>query len=285
LAASDTFLDLIQDGITDLEVAEDIERNLTSKEKEDRKIFHLASSAEKFSKALLSIYGLTVVFPLFVFNKLEDLRDKQDLMMKIGELLKKIILTPFDEDELRRLGHKPISKSELKELMYYTEKLLPEELRKVYSRVIDYMNLDLKERTYEELKSIMDEVDKTFKSFRLKDFFRGLVADMYRTDPTAAIDLIVSFNTIFNDVLKKILYTLYLEHAAGGVTRYRVGRDKADERYLNNIKEHQRQVLEFLEEERIILQGFVEASVFNDGLSNIRKLFEEVPFHKIFGKS
>ena len=284
MVTSDTFSELVEDGITDLEVAKDIERNLTSKEKENRKIFHLASSAEKFSKALLSIYGLTVVFPLFIFNKLEDLKDKQDLLAKIGELLRKVVLTPFDEEELRRLAHKPISQSELKELMYYTEKLLPEELRKVYSRVINYINLDLKRRTYEELESIMDEVDKAFSFFKLKDFFRGLIADMYKTDPTAVVDLIVSFNTIFNDVLKKILYMLYLEHAAGGVARYSVGRDKADEQYLNNIKEHQKQIFKFLEEERIILQGLVEASVFNDGLGNIRELFEKTPFHKIFGK-
>jgi len=113
--------------------------------------------------------------------------------------------------------------------MYYTEKLLPKELRKVYSRAIGYMNLDLKERTFDELKSIIDEVDKAFNSFRLKDFFRGLVTDMYKEDPIAVIDIVSSFNIMFNDVLRKILYTLYLEHAAGGVTRYSVGRDKADE--------------------------------------------------------
>jgi len=276
-----SFAILIQDGIDDLEVAEDIERNLTSKGKENRKIFHLASSAEKFSKALLSIYGLTVVFPLFMFNKLEDLRDKQDLVMKIREVLTKVVLTPFDEEELRRLGHKPISQSELKDLMYYTEKFLPKELRKVYAKVIDYINLDLKMRTYDELKSIMDEVDKAFSSFKLKDFFRGLVADMYKTDPTAVVDLIISFNTVFNDVLKKILYMLYLEHAAGGVTRYRVGRDEADERYLNNVRDHQKQIFEFLEGERVILEGLAESSVFNDGLDNIRKLFEEMPFHEM----
>jgi len=216
-----------------------------------------------------------------MFNKLEDLREKQDLMTKISEVLTKVILTPFDEEELRRLGHKPISQSELKELMYYTEKLLPEELRKVYAKVIDYINLDLRMRTYDELKSIMDEVDKAFNSFKVKDLFRGLVADMYKTDPIAVVDLIVSFNTVFNDVLKKILYTLYLEHAAGGVTRYSMGRNEADNRYLSNVRDHQKQIFEFLEGERVILEGLSESSVFNDGLDNIRKLFEEVHFREM----
>jgi len=281
LATSDIFSELVEDGLADLEAAEDIERNLTSKRKEERKIFHLASSAEKFSKALLSIYGLTVVFPLFMFNKLEYLMDKQELLAKIGELLRETVLTPFDEEELRRLGHKPISQSELKELMYYTEKLLPEELRKVYAKVIDYINLDLKERTYDELKSIMDEVDKAFKSFKMKDFFRGLVADMYKTDPTAVIDIVASFNMMFNDVLRKILYTLYLEHAAGGVTRYRVGRDKADEKYLSNVRDHQKQVFEFLEEERKILIRLSKSFEFKDALKILCKLFEESPFHEM----
>jgi len=280
LATSDIFSELVEDGLTDLEVAEDIEKNLTRKGKENIKIFHLASLAEKFSKALLSIYGLTVVFPLFMFNKLEDLREKQDLVAKIAELLRKIVLTPFDEDELKRLGHKPISQSELKELMYYTEKLLPEELRKVYSWVINYINLDLKMRTYDELNSVMDEVDKAFKSFKLKDFFRGFIADMYKTDPTAVIDIVTSFNIMFNDVLRKILYTLYLEHAAGGITRYSVGRDKADEQYLSNVKDHQKQVFEFLEEERKILTRLSKSFEFKDALNNLRKLFEESPFYE-----
>jgi len=84
LATSDIFSELVEDGLVDLEVAEDIERNLTSKGKENRKVFNLASSAEKFSKALHSIYGLIVVFSLFMFNKLEDLREKQDLVAKIS---------------------------------------------------------------------------------------------------------------------------------------------------------------------------------------------------------
>lgn len=281
MATSDIFSELVEDGLTDLEVAEDIESNLTSRGKENRKIFFLASSAEKFSKALLSIYGLTVVFPLFIFNKLEDLREKQDLVAKIGELLRKIVLTTFDEDELKRLGHKPISQSELKELMYYTEKLLPEELRKFYSRVIDYINLDLKMRTYDELNSVMDEVDKVFSSFKLKDFFRGLITDIYKTDPTAVVDIVTSFNIMFNDVLKKILYTLYLEHASGGVTRYSMGRDKADEQYLSNVRDHQKQVFGFLEEERKILMRLSKSFEFKDALNNLRKLYEEMSFHEM----
>lgn len=51
MVTRDAFSNLIHDGLADLEVAEDIERNLTSKEKENRKIFHLASLIKKFSKA------------------------------------------------------------------------------------------------------------------------------------------------------------------------------------------------------------------------------------------
>jgi len=162
--------------------------------------------------------------------------------------------------------------------MYYTEKLLPEELRKGYSRVIDYMNLDLKMRTYDELKSIMDEVEKVFSSFKLKDFFWGLIANMYKTDPIAVIDIVASFNIMFNDVLKKILDMLYLEHAAGGVVRYSVGRDKADERYLSNVRDHQKQIFESLYKERKILTRLSKSFEFKDALNNLQKLFKESPY-------
>ena len=101
---------------------------------------------------------------------------------------------------------------------------------------------------------------------------------MYKTDPTAVIDIIVPFNIMFNDVLRKILNMLYLEHAAGGVTRYRVGRDEADERYLSNVRDHQKQVFEFLEEERKILTRLSKSFEFKDALNNLRKLFEESSF-------
>ena len=186
-------MEFVDEGIDILESAKDIERNLTRKGKEDIKIFLLASSAERFSKALLSIYGLTVIFPLFMFSKLGDIMDKQDLVTKIGEILRKIVLTSFDEEELRRLGHRPISQSELKELMYYTEKLLPKELRKVYAKIIDYMKLDPKKRTFEDLKNIMDEVNNAFISFKLEDIPKESIIKMLIKDPIEIINLMVTF--------------------------------------------------------------------------------------------
>jgi len=271
------FVEFVEDGINDFEAAEDIERNLTRKGKENIKIFLLTSSVEKFSKALLSIYGLTVVFPLFVFNKLEDLMDKQELVIKIGELLRKIVLTSFDEDELKRLGHKPISQSELKDLMYYTEKFLQKELRKVYARIINYMKLNPKMRTFEDLKNIMEDVNKTFISFKLEDIPEESIIRSLEKDLIEITDLMVTFNIVFNDVLEKILYMLYLEHAAGGVARYRVGRDEADERYLSNVREYQKQILEFLKKERTTLEGLANYPEFDDELKDIRKQFEDFP--------
>jgi len=277
ISRNSIFAEFVEEGIDYLEAAEDIERNLTRKGKENIKISHLASSAERFSKALLSIYGLTVVFPLFIFNKLEDLMDKQELVMKIGELLRKIVLTSFDEEELKRLGHKPISQSELKELMYYTEKLLPKELRRVYARIINYMKLNPKMRTFEYLKNIMDEVNMTFISFKLENNPEESTIRNLKKDPVEIRDLVVTFTIVFNDVLEKILYMLYLEHAAGGVARYRVGRDEADERYLSNVREYQKQILEFLRREGTTLEGLASNPEFNYELNEIRIMFEDFP--------
>lgn len=130
------FRKFVLDGIADLESARSVANNIKSKEMENRKIFLLASSTEKFTKALIPLFGLLVLFPLFLFNKIEDLISKPNLMMDIGNLLRKIILIPFDEEELRRLGHKPISRSGLKELMYYVEKLLPPKIRSVYIKIL-----------------------------------------------------------------------------------------------------------------------------------------------------
>jgi len=90
-------------------------------------------------------------------------------------------------------------------------------------------------------------------------------------------DLIVTFNIVFNDVLEKILYMLYLEHAAGGVARYIAGRKEADERYLSNVREYQKQILEFLKRERTTLEGLANNPEFGDELNDIRKQFEDFP--------
>jgi len=212
-----------------------------------------------------------------MFNKLENLIDKQELVIKIGELLRKIFLTSFDEEELKKLGHKPISQSELKELMYYTEKSLSNELKKVYAIIINYMKLDPKMRTFEDLRNIMNDVNKTFISFNLENIPEESVIRNLEKDSIKIINLMVTFNIVFNDVLEKILYMLYLEHAAGGVTRYRAGRTEADERYLSNVREYQKQILEFLKRERTTLEGLANYPEFDDQLNDIRRQFEDFP--------
>ena len=70
---------------------------------------------------------------------------------------------------------------------------------------------------------------------------------------------------------------LYLEHAAGGVARYRVGRDEVDELYLSNVREYQKRILEFLERERITLEELASNPEFDEELNEMRKMFENFP--------
>jgi len=270
------FRKFVLDGIAALESARSVANNIKNKEMENIKIFLLAFSTEIFTKALLPLFGLLVLFPLFLFNKIEDLISKPNLMMDIGNLLRKIILTPFDEEELRRLGHKPISRSGLKELMYYVEKLLPPKIRRVYAKILDYAKLDPEKRTYEELKRIKEEIIKVFASLKFDDFLQGFIKEIYQIDPVTITNSINAFNIIFNDILEKILYMLYLEHAAGSVSRYSVGRSEFDEKYLSNVKDYQKEIFEFLDRERSILEKLSASSEFNDMLDEIRELFQKI---------
>jgi len=216
---------------------------------EDLEIFHLASSFEKFTKALLPFIGTMITFPSFAASN-------QHIAINAAKILQRIDLIPLDEKELKKLRHQPISKSkELRELIISTGDLLRPELRIIYDKLLNYMSLDPKTRSYKELENIIKEIDRTFKSFEVRIFLERTKAEISKTPQIEAED-VQFIAELFKNALEIMAYMLYLEHAAGSVTRYSVGRDNPDERYLSDIREHKRQILDFIVDKSITLIFF-----------------------------
>ena len=226
---------------------------------EDLEIFHLASSFEKFTKALLPFIGTMIAFPSFVASD-------QDVAINAAKILQRIDLIPLDEKKLKKLSHKPISKSEeLKELMISTKELLPLELRMVYDKLLNYMSLAPKTRVYEELENIIKEIDRIFRSLEVKIFLERTKMKISKTQLIKAEDVLIT-TELYKNALEIMAYMLYLEHAAGSVTRYGVGRDDIDERYLSDVREHKRQILDFIVDKLITLisLAMMQAKAVND---------------------
>ena len=207
------------------------EGSLIFKEIKNREIFWLASLLEKHIKALLPALGFILVSPIFMSKKAKNLDDNKK--MEVIKALTDIISIPFNTNEVKRISHQPISKSKLVVLISLTKEALPPKLKKIYNKILKYINKPFNERKYSELKKILEEIDITFASLKWEDYFEGFVMSEI-------------FKRAFKDVLEKIVYMAYLEHAAGGVSRYIWGRNEVDKEYLRDVRKHEKEILEFL---------------------------------------
>jgi len=207
------------------------EGSLIFKEIKNREIFWLASLLEKHTKALLPAFGFILTSPIFMSKKAKNLDDNKK--MEIVKALTDIISIPFNTNEVKRIAHQPIFKSKLVVLISLTKEFLPPKLKKIYNKILKYINKPFNERRYSELKKILEEIDITFASLEWENYFKGFVTDEI-------------FKRAFKDMLEKIVYMAYLEHAAGGVPRYIWGRNEVDKEYLRDVRKHEKEILEFI---------------------------------------
>jgi len=89
------------------------------------------------------------------------------------------------------------------------------------------------------------------------------------------------FKRLYKDVLEKIVYMSYLELAAGSVPRYSWGRSKDDEEYLSDVREHEKEILKFLEKKTRIEKSTNNYSELNDKLDRIPEIVFEFVFEYI----
>jgi len=271
----DTISSYIKDAIVDLEIAELIKNDIPSedKEKENRMLFCLASSAEKFTKALLPLFIMMILNNVSLFVNLEDLfadTNKSSLLDRIVGKANLIMLIAFNVNKLRKVGHEPISNLELDKLLEDIKELLPNELRslhEVYDEIIHYMKQKGNEpnkRRYDDIAKIIDKINNVLDLSNLRDHLEGWLADIYRSkDPNSLDEIVNTHAYISKKMLEGILYMLYSEHAAGSITRYSVGRSKDDEEYLEDLRKHKNQIFEFLEKEKKLTEELLMTSKSN----------------------
>jgi len=268
-----TISSYIQDAIVDLEIAGQIKSNITrkDKEKENRMLFCLASSAEKFTKALLPLFILEIRETINLFVLGDILVDvdayKLSLLGSIVEKANLIMLMAFNANKLKKIGHEPISNLELDELLEDIKKLLPSNsisLHEVFDEIIQYMQKEPNERRYDELRKITDKINSVLDPSNLKNYVDEAIAKVYKNkDPNLLDKAINAYTYTLKNVLKEILYMLYLEYAAGSITRYSVGREDADEKYLEDLRRHKDKIFEFLKEEKELAEKLLMSSQLN----------------------
>jgi len=264
-----TISSYIRDAIVDLEIAEQIKSN-KDKEKENRMLFCLASSAEKFTKALLPLFILGIKETISLFVRLEDILNDSCKSSSLDDIIGKanlIMLMAFNVNTLKKIGHEPISSLELGKLLESIKELLPNNLvslRVVFGEIIQYMRKNPNERRYDDMEKIIDKINSVLDPSNLKGYVVDMIVKVYENkNPNLLDDAINAYTYALKNVSKEILYMLYLEHAAGSITRYSVGREDADEEYLEDLRGHKGQIFEFLEKEKELAEKLLMSSQLN----------------------
>ncbi|AWR98094.1 hypothetical protein DFR86_11490 [Acidianus sulfidivorans JP7] len=231
-----------QDGLEDLKLVQKAVDMVLSKEERNRIIFLLASAAEKISKGLLIFYPAALLKPL----------NTEQVNLQVLCKLKDIIDLSQDIQRIKKeLSHKPITESGITELVEtLIEITSSEKLRKDYEAVLEYLkNVDQnpKERRYNEVEELINRINNNDEL----DFFSQLF-------------------------LSVMIITSYLQHAAGSIARYSVGRDEKDEEYLEDINRNLKDIILRLGSTEEIFGENKDEIYLNEVMPIYRELSEEL---------
>jgi len=81
-------------------------------------------------------------------------------------------------------------------LIGFTKEFLPDKLKKIHNKILNYINKPYNKRRYNELKNIIEEINNTFASLKWEDYFEGFVTDK-------------TFIRLFKDLRENSLYSLF----------------------------------------------------------------------------
>jgi len=261
-----TFSKFFDDAIVDLTLVEIINKCISESipyhnELENRKLFHLASSAEKLSKALLHVYPAIILLP--IKGKLN-----KDIINIVRQVIEK-------SKQPWKLKHKVISDLEIDKLFDSVKDLLPYQMRPIYMRIIDFLRKEIIERSLKEAKEIMENIkqikEQITPTLNLKDKY--LIED---EEP-----LFRDFQYIF---ISLVLVTACLEAAAGSITRYQQARDYLRQKYgnivddyLNQLRENQGNLISILNSIVEFVKRVIASTRFDEFIISIyEELSEEL---------
>ena len=270
----------VKNGIGFLRDAKSIWNSLSqSKDVEDldivqyqemHKIALLARSAESFIKALLLVYDEIVLFPVFLLiKKVETIMNKRlPRIIKISRRLKERAITI---ESLERLEHHPVLYSEIPQIFLEASKILhsigEKDLANVYSKIYNYLDSmkkkdktkRLKERKFQDIEKLrlelttsidipkyIDDVLEILREAINSELIDEKVRESikYLIENPHILKYILNLTNIgIQELIDLILIADYLSDAA---TEGFYPSDINAQNYLNDIKENQRFLMDYL---------------------------------------
>ncbi|QKR00338.1 conjugal transfer protein [Metallosphaera tengchongensis] len=305
-----TFYNFVNDGEGFFEEAQAAYDRLQNKAKEvkniraleEKKIFSMSRAYEAYSKALLSTYGAIILMPVAILSiggksSIRFPRQIQEIESTFRELIKQATSPNIVR---KKLSHDPIGGSKIVELLRASSELLRKlgqpELKNLFDEVNTFIKKPTKDRRYEDLSNLKKRITSSFRLRDLNDNIINLLRSCLLPNPNETtgyckglsdrekeiIKILLDKPYLLDEILSimdlglyaltdTLLYTAYLAHAAKGVAAYSEGRDENDEKYLEETRDHQKEMLENLAQVSNALHEISYNDEFDDFLADINE--------------
>ncbi|QXJ30597.1 conjugal transfer protein [Saccharolobus shibatae] len=304
------FVKFLSDSLTFLDAALSIYDELQSGKEplfsdvrslEYQKIFNLARSFETLSKAYLSAYGGLIAYPalLVAVAKRGGLlapRYEQKVINSLGILVRQSLnLKNIKEN----LSHDPVGKSQIPDLLRSTAKFLRQvrekEIAKLYEQIADYLKqsnktyiqlLEIRKRIVSAIqlkevhKQLLDIIEKCLQSESKDEICKNLpreaekILGVYREKPYLVDQILSMLDLGIQEMFDAMLYTAYLAKAAV-IADYSAGRDESDEKYLEEVRDHQKEIIEFMRKIAQINKEFVKSDELDEFMREVEDNAEQ----------
>lgn len=273
---------------------------------EEQKIFNIARFFETSSKAFLATYGIIIVYPVFLISTVERERLKcQRQFQKILNSLRTLLRQAANTKKIiEKLKHDPIGKSQISDLLITTANFLrcmqKKELAEVYENIANFLKKSASERNYSDLFRLRNEITRVIQFRNEYEQLLSLIRkcleeqeedevcknlpdeskkmlEVYKEKPYLIDQILLMLDLSLQELFDGLLHTAYLARAAE-TADYIIGREEADEKYLEEVRDHQKEIMEVMRRfaeinSRLVRSGEVD-NFIAEVESEIRKILK-----------
>jgi len=264
---------------------------------EEQKIFNIARSFETLSKAFLATYGTLIIYPALLISVVKKGHVKAPRhFQKMINSLKTLIRQALNREKIiKELGHDPIGRSQIPDLLSATAKLLEQigekQLAEIYKSLSKYLREPANQRSYDKLlelrkritaavqfkdayKQLLDIIEKCIEKPMEDEICKNLpdeskqLLNFYKEKPYLIDQVISMLDLGFQELFDSLLYTAYLARAAE-TADYIVGREEIDEKYLEEVRDHQNEMIEFMKSVAEVNKDLVKADELDEFMAEV----------------
>ncbi|MCQ4449069.1 MAG: conjugal transfer protein [Sulfolobales archaeon] len=264
---------------------------------EEQKIFNIARSFETLSKAFLATYGTLIIYPALLISVVKKGHVKAPRhFQKMINSLKTLIRQALNREKIiKELGHDPIGRSQIPDLLSATAKLLEQigekQLAEIYKSLSKYLREPANQRSYDKLlelrkritaavqfkdayKQLLDIIEKCIEKPTEDEICKNLpdeskqLLNFYKEKPYLIDQVISMLDLGFQELFDSLLYTAYLARAAE-TADYIVGREEIDEKYLEEVRDHQNEMIEFMKSVAEVNKDLVKADELDEFMAEV----------------